>query len=76
MAFYHAHFDTCSRSKGQNAIASAAYRSASALKLLDGTLADYRKKKAVHADGIIIPTGVSLDFFPGSAVGVASGGTG
>ncbi len=56
MAIFHAHFGTVQRSKGQNAIASAAYIGGICLKKLDGEMADYRKKKNVCGHKIIMPT--------------------
>ncbi len=59
MAIYHAHFSKVQRSKGQNAIASAAYVGATCLQKLDGSLADYRKKKGVSGSKVILPSYVS-----------------
>jgi len=61
-SFFHTHFDTCARSKGQNAVASAAYRSASVLQMPDGTVADYTKKPGVCSDGLILPSGCNPRF--------------
>ena len=63
-SFFHAHYGTCARSKGQNAIASAAYRSASVLQMPDGSKVDYTKERGVRADEIILPPGCK----PNSAV--------
>ncbi len=56
MALYHAHFSKVQRSKGQNAISSAAYVSATSLIKLDGTRADYSHKEDVCASRIMAPT--------------------
>ncbi len=56
MAIFHAHFGTVQRSKGQNAIASAAYIGGICLQKLDGEMADYRKKSGVCGHKIIVPS--------------------
>lgn len=56
MAIYHCSIKTFSRSKGQSAVASAAYRTGK--KLTDertGLIADYTKRKGVVASEIITP---------------------
>ncbi len=57
MAIFHAHFGTVQRSKGQNAIASAAYIGGLRLQKLDGEMADYHKKQGVCGHRIIMPSG-------------------
>ncbi len=56
MAIFHTHFSKVQRSKGQNAIASAAYIGGICLQKLDGEKADYSKKKGVCGHRIIMPT--------------------
>ena len=48
MAIYHLHCKVFSRSKGQTAIAAAAYRSGTKLEDHElGTVSDYLKKKGI-----------------------------
>ncbi len=56
MALFHNHISKVQRSNGQNAIAASAYIGARALEMLDGTTADYRKKKGVCGNRIIAPS--------------------
>ena len=56
MAIYHCSVKTVSRSKGQSAVASAAYRSGE--KLIDhttGEVKDYTRKSGVLATGLVFP---------------------
>ncbi len=56
MAIFHSYISKVQRSSGQNAIAASAYIGARVLQMLDGTLADYRKKKGVCGNKIIAPS--------------------
>ncbi len=56
MAVFHNHISKVQRSNGQNAIAASAYIGARALEMLDGTTADYSKKKGVCGNRIIAPS--------------------
>ncbi len=56
MAIFHANFSTVQRSKGQNAIASAAYIGGLRLQKLDGEMADYSRKNGVCGHKIIVPS--------------------
>ncbi len=66
MEFYHASFSKVQRSKGQNAIASAAYCGGICLQKLSGEMADYRKKKNVCGHKIILPSHFSSLDIPSS----------
>ncbi|MCW5589675.1 MAG: MobA/MobL family protein [Legionellales bacterium] len=56
MAMYHLHVKTVSRSRGQNAIASAAYRRATMMyDEQEGETYDYRKKHGVIYSALLVP---------------------
>lgn len=63
MAIYHLHCKVFSRSKGQTAIAAAAYRSGSKLEDYElGTVSDYTKKKGIAFSEIELPSNAPKEY--------------
>lgn len=63
MAIYHLHCKVFSRSKGQTAIAAAAYRSGTKLKDHElGTVSDYLKKKGIAFSEIALPANAPKEY--------------
>lgn len=63
MAIYHLHCKVFSRSKGQTAIAAAAYRSGTKLEDHElGTVSDYTKKKGIAFSEIALPSNAPKEY--------------
>lgn len=63
MAIYHLHCKVFSRSKGQTAIAAAAYRSGTKLEDHElGTVSDYTKKKGIAFSEIELPSNAPKEY--------------
>lgn len=63
MAIYHLHCKVFSRSKGQTAIAAAAYRSGTKLEDHElGTVSDYSKKKGIAFSEIALPANAPKEY--------------
>lgn len=63
MAIYHLHCKVFSRSKGQTAIAAAAYRSGTKLEDHElGTISDYTKKKGIAFSEIALPSNAPKEY--------------
>lgn len=63
MAIYHLHCKVFSRSKGQTAIAAAAYRSGTKLEDHElGTVSDYTKKKGIAFSDIELPSNAPKEY--------------
>lgn len=63
MAIYHLHCKVFSRSKGQTAIAAAAYRSGTKLEDHElGTVSDYLKKKGIAFSEIALPANAPKEY--------------
>lgn len=63
MAIYHLHCKVFSRSKGQTAIAAAAYRSGTKLEDHElGTVSDYTKKKGIVFSEIALPANAPIEY--------------
>lgn len=63
MAIYHLHCKVFSRSKGQAAIAAAAYRSGTKLEDHElGTVSDYTKKKGIAFSEIALPSNAPKEY--------------
>lgn len=63
MAIYHLHCKVFSRSKGQTAIAAAAYRSGTKLEYHElGTVSDYTKKKGIAFSEIALPSNAPKEY--------------
>jgi ATP-dependent exoDNAse (exonuclease V) alpha subunit len=63
MAIYHYHVDIFTRSKGQSAVAAAAYRSGEKIKNeYDGKTHDYSRKKGIVYQEILLPENAPKEF--------------
>ena len=63
MALYHFHADLIRRSKGQSAVAAAAYRAGENLHCdYYGNDADYTKKGGVICSGVLLPPHVPKEY--------------
>lgn len=63
MPIYHLHCKVFSRSKGQTAIAAAAYRSGTKLEDHElGTVSDYSKKKGIVFSEITLPANAPIEY--------------
>lgn len=63
MPIYHLHCKVFSRSKGQTAIAAAAYRSGTKLEDHElGTVSDYTKKKGIVFSEITLPANAPIEY--------------